>query len=303
MYRTASGAGLLFALSAAVCYGLNIVSARVATAEGVGAPLMVTYRVLLLLLLAGAPALASWRRLRIPTQERRPLLVMALSGAAVGVCYLSSIAFIPVTVAAVIFYTFPVLIVVLTPVVDGRRITVGMLGVAALAFLGVLLVVGTGFTGLDPRGLLLAAAASVTAAIQFFAGTRCQTSGTLAKVFWLQLIGLPFAAATAAATTGLGSPMDFAKAPIAVGLTIAGFLLGFVLQIMALARVTASAAGLAFCLEPVVAVVTAALVLGERLEPLQYLGGALVIGAIIGNVVLERRRELAATAPFSREAA
>jgi drug/metabolite transporter (DMT)-like permease len=49
-------------------------------------------------------------------------------------------------------------------------------------------------------------------------------------------------------------------------------------------------AGLAFCLEPVGAAITSALVLDERLAPIQYLGGALVILAIIANVQVENRR-------------
>jgi drug/metabolite transporter (DMT)-like permease len=51
-------------------------------------------------------------------------------------------------------------------------------------------------------------------------------------------------------------------------------------------------AGLAFCLEPVVAAITSALVLGERLAPIQYAGGAIVIFAIIANVFVERRRTI-----------
>jgi drug/metabolite transporter (DMT)-like permease len=298
MSQPASGAGLLLALGSAACFGFNIVFARVAALAGVNGPTLIAYRVLLLLLLAAAAAWALGGTLRIPADERRPLLVMALSGAAVGMSYLSSVAFIPVTVAAVIFYTFPVLIVLATPLVDGRRVSLAQLGIVALAFVGVVLVVGTAFSGLDPRGLALAAMASVSAVMQFFAGTRCRQSGTLAKVFWLQLIGFPVAVTTAVLTAGMGSPALLAQAPAAVIMTILGFLVGFVLQIMALARINASTAGLAFCLEPVVAALTAALVLGERMDPVQYAGGALVIAAIVGNVLVERRRDLAALAPL-----
>src|SRR4051812_33345908 len=133
MRQPGSGAGLLLALGSAACYGFNIVFARIAAFEGVNGPTLIAYRVLLLLGLAVGTAWAMRATLRIPGQERRPLLVMALSGASVGVSYLSSVAFIPVTVAAVIFYTFPVLIVLATPFVDGRRVTVPQLGIAGLA--------------------------------------------------------------------------------------------------------------------------------------------------------------------------
>ena len=61
---------------------------------------------------------------------------------------------------------------------------------------------------------------------------------------------------------------------------------------LALARISASVAGLACCLEPVVAAITSALVLGERLAPIQYMGVAIVIFAIIANVFVERRRTI-----------
>lgn len=61
-------------------------------------------------------------------------------------------------------------------------------------------------------------------------------------------------------------------------------------QILALARVAPGPAGLAFCAEPVFAVVIAAFVLAERLGSLQYAGGALVIAALAANVILEQSR-------------
>ncbi len=57
------------------------------------------------------------------------------------------------------------------------------------------------------------------------------------------------------------------------------------------------ATGLAFCIEPVVAALGAALVVGERLDAVQILGVALVIGAIAGNVLIETRRKPASVRP------
>ena len=79
-------------------------------------------------------------------------------------------------------------------------------------------------------------------------------------------------------------------ATVPIALTIGGFLLGFVSQIIALTRISAVVAGLTFCLEPVVAAITSAIVLDERLGVTQYAGGTLVIGAIMLNVWLESRR-------------
>jgi drug/metabolite transporter (DMT)-like permease len=62
------------------------------------------------------------------------------------------------------------------------------------------------------------------------------------------------------------------------------------LQFLALGRITAVAAGIIYCTEPVVAAIASAVLLGETLSPLQMTGGTLVLSAIIANVLLEQRR-------------
>jgi drug/metabolite transporter (DMT)-like permease len=282
--------GLFFALASATCYGLNIVSARLSADAGINGPSLITYRVGVMLLLAGAVAVFARFSLAVAPEERRSLALLSLASSTVGLCYLSSVAFIPVTVAAVVFYTFPICIVLASPLVDGRRVTPSLMGVVLLAFIGVVLVVGPGFSDLDVRGLLLAAGASLSATVQFFAASRCVRTGTASKIFWIHIAILPTALLAASLTGGLASPAMVASAPLAVGFTVGGFVIGFVLQLLALARISAVVAGLAFCLEPVMAAVSSASFLGERLALVQYVGGGLVIAAIVANVVLEQRR-------------
>jgi drug/metabolite transporter (DMT)-like permease len=72
-------------------------------------------------------------------------------------------------------------------------------------------------------------------------------------------------------------------------MTIGGYIIGFVLQFVALGRITAVAAGIIYCAEPVVAALSSALILNETLAPLQVAGGALVLAAIIAKVLLDQR--------------
>mgnify|MGYP006292271553 CR=1 FL=1 len=208
----------------------------------------------------------------------------------VSIGYLSSVAFIPITVAAVIFYTFPILIVIASPFIDGKKLTPAWFGIVALAFIGVVLVLGMAGGDLDLRGVALATLASVSAAMQFFAGTRCRETASGAKIVVTQAIVLPGAVAAMIATGGVFSIETQITAAIPIWLTIGGFVLGFVFQLLALARISATVAGLVFCLEPVIAAITSAIVLGERLQTLQYIGGCLVILSIALTMVVERRK-------------
>jgi drug/metabolite transporter (DMT)-like permease len=281
---------MLFALVSASFYGLNIVYARMAAFAGASGSAIVVYRVLLMLILVGVAAVVMRKSLAMAREERGIMLLLGVATALVGVCYLSSVAFIPVTVAAVVFYTFPIFIVLASPFVEGTKLTPTLLGVAAAATIGVVMVVGPAFGGLDWRGLALALGASIATATQFFAAARCRKTGVIAKVFWIHVLVLPTAALIGLAAGQLSPPSALLAAPLAVGMTIGGYVFGFMLQFLALGRITAVAAGIIYCTEPVVAAVSSALLLGETLSPLQMAGGALVLSAIVANVLLEQRR-------------
>jgi drug/metabolite transporter (DMT)-like permease len=290
MPRSTHATGLAFALVSASLYGLNIVYARMASFAGVSGSAIVVYRVLLMLGLVAIIAYAARWSLRMAREERGTILLLGISTALVGLCYLSSVAFIPVTVAAVVFYTFPILIVLASPFVEGTRLTPALIGVVVLATFGVIMVVGPAFGDLDWRGLALAFGASVATAFQFFAAARCRKTGVVAKVFWIHVIVLPTAILIGLATGQLAGPSILALAPLAVGLTIGGYVFGFILQFLALGRISAVAAGIIYCTEPVVAAVSSAIILQEDLAPLQIAGGALVLAAIMANVLLEQRQ-------------
>mgnify|MGYP000346598780 FL=1 len=284
-----SGRGIGFALAGAFFYGFNITFAKISAELGVQGPMIVAERVLVMIAIGLVLALLTRSSLHVVKGERVPMALLGLGSMGVSIGYLSSVAFIPITVAAVIFYTFPILIVIASPFIDKKKLTPAMLGIVALAFVGVVLVLGMASGDLDLRGVALAALASVSAAMQFFAGTRCHKSSNAAKIVVTQAIVLPGAIASVFATGGVFSMETQILAAVPIWLTIGGFVLGFVFQILALARISATVAGLLFCLEPVVAAITSALVLDERLLPVQYFGGFLVIAAIALTMVVERR--------------
>jgi drug/metabolite transporter (DMT)-like permease len=82
---------------------------------------------------------------------------------------------------------------------------------------------------------------------------------------------------------GFHSPAIFAAAPVAVAITLGAYVVSMALQLLALARIPAAVAGLTFCAEPLFASLFAALILGERLAGLQYLGAVIVLAAIAIN--------------------
>lgn len=287
-------AGLLLALASAAFYGVNIVAARVAGDAGISGVALVLYRIAPMLVVAGV--LAARGGLAVPRGERLTVALLGLTTVGVGTAYFSAIAFVPVTVAVTVFYTYPALIVLIDPLAGGEPLDPARLGIVALAVAGVALVVGPVWQGLDPRGLALAGLASLATAAQFLVAARCPATPIGAKTIWVHLVLLPAVTVIALASGTLDPPSALLAAPVAVALTVAGYVLGFLLQMAALTRASAVVGGIAFCLEPVVAASAAALVLGERPGPLQLVGGALVLAAVAANALRAGARPAAAVA-------
>lgn len=217
--------------------------------------------------------------LAVPRADRAALFGFGASGALVGVGYLSSVAFIPVGVAVMIFYTYPALVALATPFVDGRRLTGAALVAFLLAALGVFLAVGAAADQLDWRGVALAALASVGAASQLFFGSRAPGGGGLTTLFWSQTAMIPVALVPVA-VMGPATGQAWAAAAGPAMLVAALYLGAFGLFTLGMRHASAAQAGVIYCLEPVVAIGAAALWLGERLSAIQYVGAALVVAGV-----------------------
>jgi drug/metabolite transporter (DMT)-like permease len=280
--RASIGAAML--LGSAFCYGVNIPFARMAAQLGVPGPDVVVFRVAIMLGLLAAFVAFGRHSVRVAPRERMGLFGLSLATALLGLAYISSVSFIPVGIAVLIFYTFPLLILAATPFVDGTRLSPRQIGACVIAFAGIGLAIGPSFGALDWRGLALAALASVAAVTQLFIASRAPGGGGLATMFWVHTAILPVSAGVLAFIGGPAPLADFQSAAAPVLVTTLFYLIGVAFQFLGLRRTSAASAGLIYCLEPVVAVAAAALLLGERLTLTQYAGAALVLLAVAASL-------------------
>ncbi|MBV9246414.1 MAG: DMT family transporter [Methylobacteriaceae bacterium] len=291
-----------FLVAAASAYGANIPFARLASFAGVSGADLVALRVALLLVVLAAAAVLSQTSVRVPRGERSTLFGLGLTTALVGLAYVSSVSFIPVGIAVLVFYTYPLLILLASPFVDGGGLTLNRLIAFALAFAGIALAIGPSFQALDWRGIALAAAASIAAATQFFFASRAPGGGGIVTVFWVHVVILPVALLASLVSGGPASASTFIGAfwPVAIMSTL--YFGGFVAQLRGMRQTSAAAAGLIFCLEPIVATIAAALMLGERLSLTQYGGGALVLAGIVTSLASRPVRRIREPTPVLMDA-
>lgn len=226
----------------------------------------------------------------VPRRQRLALLAFVTANVLLNTSLFVAFDRIPIAVALLTFYTYPVLLA-LYGRVSGTE-ALGPIKVLALviSLMGLALVVSANFdpasgVSLDPLGLALGVVASVTAALWIGFGRACpavpaeQAMG-LALAAIVVVVGLT--AVVVGPAEALRFPADHPGSwPV---LLVSGILSGagsavlFTLGIRLISRVRAGVLGL---IEPIMGTVAAAILLGQVLTPVQLLGGAFVLGAAV----------------------
>ena len=188
------------------------------------------------------------------------------------------------------------------PWLAGRRFSMRELVLGILALPGVALVVG-GVPDSMRLGIAVGALSALLVAIFGSLNKRLVEHGDALAVTGLEL-GAGTLVLTVLATPLAwimpelgGSPFllpDLRDGLLLLGLALACTLLPFSLSLVALRHMSAFAAQLATNLEPVYAIILAALLLGEQREltSLFYLGAAIILAAVFLNPLLSRPRRL-----------
>ena len=278
---TALQRGRLCALGSAAAFGTVAPLAGLAYAGGASPGAVVMARLLFGAVAAAAVVGALNRRWSLQRSEWRGTALVAAAWILVTVSYMASFYYIPVSLAVLIFFTFPVLIAIVAPLVDGRRPEPVTLAAAVLAFIGLALALGPDIGGLDWRGCVFGVLAALGATSTFILSRRLVVEQdmfafsfhlhvvcVLVVVAAFPLIGWPDLPVVAGAWAGLAGVGVF-------------YAVAVLLQFGAIRLAGPARASIVFNAEPVITMVGAALLLGERLGPWQITGAALVIGAVL----------------------
>ena len=221
---------------------------------------------------------------------RRPLLISLAVGIAYAVMlygYLGAVNYIAVNLVILIYFIHPLLIGFIAMWQGEERLTLKSAGALIAALAGLGLAIGFSFENTNLIGVGLATMAMVVTAFVVLGNARAMREAPALSVGFYMMVSaaaaltLPFAlyATPALPTTNLGW-MGFIGVAVASTTGTLAFLGG-------MAYVGAARAAMISNLEPVLGVLFAIVVLGERVTLLQSIGIIIVIGAIF---VMEWRR-------------
>lgn len=289
-----AGLGIACALGAAALYGMVPNFARAAYVNGIPPIETTLFRTLAIVLVFATVAAAQRVRLTLPRQALPSFIGQSVATLFVSVAYLGSVQFIPVGLAVIIFYLFPILIMLLAPVVEGQRPGMLRVLIAILAFCGLAIAVGPSFESLDIRGILLAGLGAAGATLQFFSGRTISrymkpaAFGSLVHLVILPPILLIALAAGSGSLQMLPGGTATSLGLLFVAGVAAVYVVAYMVQMLSLRFAPASSVAPFYNLEPVITTAVAAVILGERLQTNQYAGAGLVLAALVASSLLGR---------------
>ncbi|GAB6171160.1 EamA family transporter [Paradesulfitobacterium aromaticivorans] len=225
-------------------------------------------------------AVILWKNGRPRLESKTWFALLAMGGigyAGMAGLYLWSVQFIPASIASLIFYSFPLLVTVIA-IITRQEIVSGLkiLGLTSSS-LGLMLVIGLNFGGVNLTGALITFSAAVVHSLNVVIGNRMlKVSDPLLSTAVITT-GAAITPGILALATGFTWQLSAPTWLAIAGITLFSSIIAMSSFYKGLQLVGASTASILSMLEPVMTGTLAYIFLGERLTFTQLMGGALVI--------------------------
>ncbi len=274
--------GVIFALLTATGLGAITTQAKIIYADGGNAMTVMFTRFLISTLVFGLLLAIKHRSFKIDRPLRLPVLAVGTVWSGAMICYLLSVESISVSLAVLLLYTYPLLVLAYSILRKQLLPSAPLILGFFIAFLGLYLALSGGEVKLDTTGLLLALLAGLGAAFTFIKGAQVATRlNPLVITFWINVIGLVMIVPLAYAQFSLPTSNS---GLLSLGAATLFYVIAILCQFQALARLPAATAAFILNLEPVVSILLASIILKEQLSHLQWLGVVLVISVLLAAV-------------------
>jgi drug/metabolite transporter (DMT)-like permease len=222
------------------------------------------------------------KKLGLPPRERYTSLALGVSVFMMGLGYLGATQYIPVSLACLLFYTFPVFVSVIARFTENEPITAVRLVAIIIAFIGLGLALevhsltnlnwpGVAFGFLSSFGcttFVIVSSLSMRTADPQAINFHCLAAGTVFFAVFLFFTGVP---------TGMIPCSVLSK----LGVSSLALATGYITLFTGLEIIGPVKTSMLLNVEPILTITLAAIFLGERLGAIQLIGAAFVILGII----------------------
>ena len=192
--------------------------------------------------------------------------------------YISSVRFIPASLAALLLYAYPVIVTVIALLTHQEKFSKYKFSGLLLSTIGLVMVLGVALQGINVLGVSLALASAFVYAIYIIIGNKVlQTTTSLVSTTIIStsaaltygVIGLPLGGATWNLSWGTWMGIG--------GIALFSTIIAMLTFFQGMKHIGASSASIISTLEPVMTAILAIILLNEHLTLVQVLGGILVV--------------------------
>ena len=229
---------------------------------------------------------------------RKHFLLLLISGAALGfnwIALFEAYKYASVAVATLCYYTAPMMVILLSPVVLKEKLTANKLVCVAVAVLGMILVSGisgASGSGIDPKGILLGLVAAVLYASVVMMNKMQRDIPTFDRtVFQLgtaALVLLPYC------IIGGSFPQMIPSGATVLLLITLGIVhtgVAYYLYFSSMEQLPGQTMAIISYIDPVVAVMVSVLILRENVSWQELMGAVLILGAAVVSELPFQRKE------------
>ena len=286
--------GVALVLLAALSISLTNVSAPFVYEAGGNPQTIIVLRNLAFLVICGLWLKASGR---FRWLERRAQLVCFGAGVAYtsgSAGLLLSLLYLPVSLAILIFFTFPLLTALLESILDRRLPGLGQFACLLAALTGLAVALEVERFAFPPEGVIFAAIGAVGVAVSYvWTGRALPGADSAVMTFHMAITGLVGAAFYVAATGSFALPVDGGAGIsgwAALVVAVVGFAVAFFAMFRGVHLIGPASTAMVMNLEPVFTIALAVALLAEALSGRKLIGAALVLAAVVASQLLLKRR-------------
>lgn len=272
--------GILFVLFSATGFGAMAIFGKVAFASGASTATVLFLR----FLSAGTLMVALMTVLRLPWPRGRDLYILitmgALGYAGQSFCFFSALHHATAGLTGLLLYLHPSMVIIGSAVIGRRKMTFTKVLLALGSLFGILLTVSNGLAG-TPRGIAFGIGAALVYTVYILVGEKVTSRTGAISAGCVIMLSAAAVFGTAMVFEGPCFPKEMVGWLAVAAIAICSTLMPIVFFFAGMRRIGANDASTLSTLEPVVTLLLAYFFLGETLGPVQSLGAAIVIAAVV----------------------
>ncbi|MDE2572799.1 MAG: EamA family transporter [bacterium] len=222
------------------------------------------------------------RRWRLPLRQAATAFTLGAVGYAIqSALYFLAIERISVGLTSLLLYTYPAFVALLAWLVEHEPPSRRRLAALIVAFAGTSLAANPHGPRADLLGLAIGVGMGLWYAAYLILSARLVRSVDSLTASAYVCLGAATSFIAVALATGVSLPRTSAAGLMVLGIVVVATVVPIVALFAGIRRLGTPRAAVLSTLEPVVTVALGALILGERLGPLQLTGGALIVAALV----------------------